>query len=427
MGFDPEAVLAALEASHGDLDGALGTLMGEGLGRPPPRTHTHRPAAAVVPPRPRAGGVLRQVERAAGMPWSSGSLPEEAEQMQHAMAHSLASMEEESAVRQAVRQEAMLQAMQGVEHLTRAEHGLVPRAIVSLIGEAMAADTVLTMRYTGKKMLMRQLTPLQWEGSQDRGDSGVGEHARFSAMCHQDGKVKTFSTARILELWDTEGDTREAAKAARAAMAIAGTMWAQRQQAIVWRPWRAGAAYSRDPSMVQKMRLARRLRRAWRQLQERARGAGVVWKRYMEEAAVEGYMQAPSQKGLGLGLFVVAAKRRGKRGKKGKGAPHKGRSPSTVLELATQPDPATQLAMELAAGPAVEDLQSSSSLRGDPSSTLGWDEGWDSLLSELQDMGFPDAAANRAAVQQTSGQLLQAVKHLVREERQQAAMNLLPL
>ena len=49
-----------------------------------------------------------------------------------------------------------------------------------------------------------------------------------------------------------------------------------------------------------------------------------------------------------------------------------------------------------------------------------WDEQWDSILVELQEMGFEDRAANKRIVSATNGNLKTAVQKLVQEEREKA-------
>jgi hypothetical protein len=49
-----------------------------------------------------------------------------------------------------------------------------------------------------------------------------------------------------------------------------------------------------------------------------------------------------------------------------------------------------------------------------------WEDEWDSLLDELQEMGFDDNAANKQVLQASSGNLKGAVQKLVQEEREKA-------
>jgi hypothetical protein len=52
--------------------------------------------------------------------------------------------------------------------------------------------------------------------------------------------------------------------------------------------------------------------------------------------------------------------------------------------------------------------------------TIVWDEQWDTILVELQEMGFEDRTANKRVVSATNGNLKNAVQKLVQEEREKA-------
>lgn len=58
--------------------------------------------------------------------------------------------------------------------------------------------------------------------------------------------------------------------------------------------------------------------------------------------------------------------------------------------------------------------------KAEPEPKAVWEDEWDSLLDELQEMGFDDNAANKQVLQASSGNLKGAVQKLVQEEREKA-------